>query len=153
MHCTTHSSFSLFSALLGYVQSIPQAALDFRPRVIFFFYLLTTSIPTYLSIFLLFLHFSFFLGEFVIQACAFLCTSMYHPQSTWEHPQSTLDFNPLSHLSHSLTYLPIFLLLLHLPLWENLCYKLVHSGWWVGAQACSISIIFNKICLWIFLSF
>ncbi len=123
--------FSLFSALLGYVQSIPQAALDFRPRVIFFCHLLT-SIPTYLPIFLLFLHFSFFLVEFVIQACAFLCTSMYHSQSTREHPQSALDFRPLSHLSLSLTYLPIFLLFSHFSLWENLSYKLVLSGWLVG---------------------
>ncbi len=44
VHCTTHSSsslsFSLFSALLGYVQSISRlqiSCLDFRSRVIFFF--------------------------------------------------------------------------------------------------------------------
>lgn len=145
--------FSLFSSLLGYVQSIPQAALDFRPRVIFFCHLLT-SIPTYLPIFLVFLHFSFFLGEFVIQACAFLCTSMYLPFP--EHPGASPISSRLqtSFSSFSFTYLPtdlpLVFALFFMGKFELQACAFWLVGWLVGAQACSVSIIHNKIWLWIF---
>lgn len=137
--------FSLFSALLGYVQSIPQAALDFRPRVIFFFHLLT-YLPTYLP---LVFDFSFFLGEFVIPACAFLCTSMDHPQSTREHPQSALDFRPLSHLSLSLTYLPVFLVF---ALFLMRKFVLQACAFWLVGWCTSMfhKYIHKKTCLWNF---
>jgi hypothetical protein len=93
---------------------------------------LHTYLPTYLSssCFCTFLSFWENLWYKLVLFCAQACT--YHSQSTREHPQSALDFRPLSHLSLSLTYLPIFLLFSHFSLWENLSYKLVLSGWLVG---------------------
>lgn len=109
-------------------------------------FLSLTYLPTYLP---LVFDFSFFLGEFVIPACAFLCTSMDHPQSTREHPQSALDFRPLSHLSLSLTYLPVFLVF---ALFLMRKFVLQACAFWLVGWCTSMfhKYIHKKTCLWNF---
>lgn len=99
--------FSLFSALLGYVQSIiPQAALDYRPRVIFFIHLLT-SIPTYLSssCFCTFLSFC----ENLWYKLVLFCAQKHVPSP--EHPGASPISSGLqtSFSSFSFPYLPTYL--------------------------------------------
>jgi hypothetical protein len=105
--------FSLFPALLGYVQSIPQAALDFRPRVIFFFHLLT-----YLSSSCFWL---FFLSGRICDTS--LCFSVHKHGPSPEHPGASPISSRLqtSFSSFSFTYLPTYLPRVWTFLNEKIC--------------------------------
>jgi hypothetical protein len=142
--------FSLFSAVLGYVQSIPQAALDFRPLVIFFFHLLT-SIPTYLSS-SCFCTFLSLWENLWYNKLVLFCAQKHlpYPEHVGASPISSRLQTSFS--SFSFTYLPTYLPLVFTVFFMGK-FVLQACAFWLVAWCTSMfhQYIHNKICLWIYL--